>query len=419
MELFLFPFQNGFLSVEKTAGEIMCVSFSPAEFSALSFYPCKVVQKSDSLGGFFLDCIGQRGFLPFSSAPGAKVGDRVLAQVSREAFENKPPRFTLRYRVPLRGCEVVFNSAGRVFLPPSGEGKENLKTLKELARPLKIDIYLLGPEKGCKEELSKAQKLLSLASERAKKGKPLRWNRLLTASLKGEIKILHHPGVTPLKETFEVLDRLGVKLVEHRERLKTLAFKGSISKVKQLVFGNQFTFEGGYLVYEIFEGFNLIDVNGGGFKETLSLKAAESLVELVKLLNLGGKTLADFPTLNPKTKNLIKHNVREKLWKVNPFGKVLGFTNGGILEIVLPKVFRPLKFSLGKPIGRCGGHLFTDDELFKLLVLEKLAPLRGAKVLLKVSPERIPAVQNLPVDLSVKVVPSYELGPDGFEIEPL
>ncbi len=364
MNLFLFRLEKGILHLLRDqSGKLTDLGFTPLnEPTVGSLYRCKVVEKLEKLGGFFVDCGNFRGFLPFPSAPrGLRVGEVLLLSVAREAFEGKPPRLTSKFRYP-EGCRL-----------------NNRKGLGEVFR---FEYYL----------------------------KPL---------LGGSVdKILTHSEVI-LKTLMETSKVCGFKLppVELKTEIN-LAALSRIGELRGLLFSERFPFEGGNLVLKTFEGFSLVDVNleGKGFKETLD--ALERLAYLVGLLKLGGTILVDLPRFS--SEGLKKKLLKEAKELFKPLGcGVLGFTPLGLLEVVCPKRFKPLRERLGRSFSACGsGCLFASDELFGLFILEKLKPLRGSDLTLRVNPLRIEATQRVKelFEGTLRVEGDLNINLNGFEL---
>ncbi len=409
MAFFRFPFPNGILEVFHSH-ERTVLDFTPSEGPSLySILEGKVLKKDDLLKGFFVEIepFGE-AFLPFSSAEGIKVGDRTLFQISREGLEGKPPRVSTKFFIPFCGCDIVFDGRGRVsfFGKPS-----RFKELKETAKRLRISLKVLDGEK-CLQNLPKVERFLKLLKEGRIK---LLWEGIYTLLLRscgGEVLV-------PERELCEKLNILGelfgIETLCRVESLRKLLLRFSFSRLAGLLFKDRIDFDGGFFLLGGAGNITVVDVNGYGSAEFINRKAVELLERLKLVGRLEGRILVDFVGLF-KDKNL-KEFVKERF---SPLGcSLLGYTNGGLLEVVCP-VLRESIFDRLSVFSEVCRKRVKSDRFLLYEVLERLYTFKGESAILKLHPSREGLkgeVEKL-YEGKVKVFPDPTVAIDNFEILP-
>ncbi|HID79443.1 MAG TPA: hypothetical protein EYP42_02805, partial [Aquificales bacterium] len=335
----VYPLGEGVLSLLFNGSlEVTEAGYTPLEKPSLfSLYPAKVVKKEETLGGFFVELEkGGEAFLPFSHSLKTKVGEKLTVQVVRESWEGKPPRVSEKFFLPLRGCEVSLNPTGRVlFLSPieEGERKKLLKIAKERGYRLKV-----RDAKECLKGLKLFETYLRLAKEE----KPFKWFHFYTQTFMAAKRVkLFTERDDILKNYREFLKTFGLNSAEaFLLTLEKLVKKFSPSLWKGF-FNQKIAFEGGYLLIYENEGLVFIDVNGNLNHYKLNLKALELIAKLLPLRKWGGLIAVDFIDLpNKPLKEKLKEAIKRRLLLLDCKG--LGFTNGGLYEIVCPKRVPPI-----------------------------------------------------------------------------
>ncbi|RTZ59864.1 MAG: hypothetical protein DSZ31_03145 [Gammaproteobacteria bacterium] len=361
----VYPFGEGVLSfLLNHSLEVTEAGYTPLDKPSLfSLYPAKVTKKDETLGGFFVELEnGEEAFLPFSYSLRAKVGEKLTVQVVRESLEGKPPRVSEKYLLPLRGCEVSFNQRGRVFFlsQTEEEGREKLlKVAKEKGYLLKVK-----DAKECLRDLKLFETYLSLA----KSEKPFRWFHFYTQTLlAGEGVKLFTESVEVLKNYREFLKIFGLNSAEATLLTLEKLVKKFPPSLWKGFFSQKVTFEGGYLLIYENEGLVFIDVNGNLNHYTLNLKALELITKLLPLRKWGGLIAVDFVDIpNRALKEKLKEEIKKRL---NLLGcKGLGFTNGGLYEILCPKRVSPILQILEVYSPFCGCKVKSNGLLFLEIV---------------------------------------------------
>jgi len=412
MEGFLvYPAEGGAIVIgQNTSGEIESFCFTPErELPLFSILKGRITERDDTLGGFWVSVVHPKEFfLPFSQTPkGVKVGDLLTLQVVRESVENKPPRVGAFVRLPLCGCDVVFNKRG-----VSGEVGNRLKELKRYSDLYGIRLNVWEPER-CLFSLKDFKNFVDfLKNLPPKAGVYLRWKCLYTELLRNCGGKVYNEKVDELKALFPFLEVDSGNL----STLKLLS-KGLLTGKLLPLTGERVEFPHGYFfVYEN-PALVFLDVNGTIRGNELSLFAVEGFLRLLKIRQWGGLIAVDFPTKDRFTEKTLKGILKEKLF---PYGcKVLGFTNGGLLEILCPKRVRTTLERIREKNNYLNCHWYRGD-FFTLLVGEKVATFKGFLKGVKVNPLRKGLEEKLKklIGLEFPIMYDWNVPPDGFELIP-
>ncbi|MBM3532289.1 MAG: hypothetical protein FJX60_04545 [Alphaproteobacteria bacterium] len=142
---------------------------------------------------------------------------------------------------------------------------------------------------------------------------------------------------------------------------------------------------GGRLVVEEGETLTAIDVNGHGDRLSLCLAAAREVGNLIRLRNLGGTLLADFPNVEGKRSRAKIEAALKEAVRHDPLGvECLGWTRTGLYEMTRPKRGPTLAAMLWEqPRSR------LTVEAAALAALRVLDRAEGGKLRLLASPEVI------------------------------
>jgi hypothetical protein len=151
-------------------------------------------------------------------------------------------------------------------------------------------------------------------------------------------------------------------------------------------FKEKVPFDGGYLLVYENEGLIFVDVNGNLNHYWLNLKALELLIKLLPLRKWGGLIAVDFVDIPNKT---LRERLKEEIKKrVIPFDcKALGFTNGGLYEILCPKRVTPLLKIFKDYSDYCDCWVKSDYLLF-LEIAESLKNFTSQGVEIVLHPHR-------------------------------
>jgi len=403
------PFPNGVWEVLVSAEGVERGLFTPeGELPLYSFVRGRVIKKDDRLGGFFVDLgpFGE-GFLPFGSAGGARVGEEAVFQVARESLEGKPPRLSRRFFLPLCGCDAVFDGRARVeFLGPPGEVEPLKKRAGELGLSLRV-----RDAAACLGSLEGARRLL----ERVK-GETLLWSGAYTLLLRACGGTVRTPegklcrGLDLLRETF------GLEVPCRVESLRNLLRGFSPSREAGLLFKERVEFDGGFLLVGGAGYAWILDFNGSTAAAGVNRGGLLTAARLVKRGRLGGRLLLD-PVGGSSAKDL-KTEARRLF---TPEGcSVLGFTNGGFLEVRCPLLGPSVSERLSRFEPSCSKRV-KKDRLLLYEVLERLYALRGEAARLTLHPSREGLKEELPPLYEGRVEFSFDwrVEPDRFLLEVL
>ena len=409
-EVVVYSLSEGYLSVLLQNGEVVDIGFTPLRGASLfSFTTARVVRKAENLGGFFVDTPWGEAFLPFSEASeGRKVGDTATVQVIREALEDKAPRVGEFFTLPLAGCEVTLNRRGVIFTQPCGESerKKLLRLAKEKNLRLKVfDCFL------CLREVERLGETLKGIFENL----PFKWFHIYTQLLRGGNRVLSEDRA--LRPHLEVFERVFRRKVE----FKTLPFRELVkvfppSGLESLVLSERVPFDGGFLLVRETEGLIFIDVNGNLRPAELNRRAAGEIVRLFNLRKWGGLIAVDFVNFKtPAERESFKKWFKEFLLKTPCKG--LGFTNGGLYEMLCPRRVRTLSEVLTEKNPYCGR--WKRNDFLLLEVLEKIADPKGETPRVKLHPlrEGIRKLLEERFNLPLQVEFDCSIPPDRFEVE--
>jgi len=348
--------ENGILSFFKNPyGEILSVEYTPPSgVSSGSIFLCKVVSKSETLKGFFVDCTTLKGFLPFKEVKKeTKVGDLKILQLKREEVENKPPLFT-----------------------------ENLKLPNWLS--------------------------LSKPTDFKKPGLLLPWKNYFSQIGEG-IRIL-----TNSRSAFNTLTKAGFETsyIHTEDLIKKLPFSESVNEVLR----KRINFEKGYLIVEALKTATFIDVNGNGYPLEVNLRAVPQIVKQINVKRLGGIVVVDFLNLTARReRSVLKEKLQKFLIETRTPCKVLGFTKAQHLELSCLKRGEPLTEALTEEhdLGR-----FKFWDILALEILEKILTYKGEDIKLKIHPLRKKVLNYLQKFYVGRIEPLWDcfVNPDRFQI---
>lgn len=411
LKVFVFPLEGRTIAIkENIEGKIENLCFTPKEETSLfSLLKGKVVEKDKSLEGFWISVNRPKEFfLPFSQTfKGTKVGDLLTLQVVRERVENKPPRVGAFIKLPLCGCNITFRKKGVI-----GKAGNLLKELKKFSELYGIKIEVWNAER-CIFALKNLSGFLEFVKNLPPKaGIFLKWKCFWTILLQncGGRVYSTEEGLNNFLELFPFVEAKSEIISTYR-----LLSKGIFSKKLPPLLGEKILFPHGYfLVYEN-PGLVFVDINGTIGGDELSIYSLESLVRLFKIRQWGGLISVDFPLRKKETAERVKVYLREKLFPLEC--KVLGFTNGGLLEILCPKRVKTTLEQITERNEYLNCNWFKND-FFLLRVAEVIVSYKGnvSKVLLnplrKGMEEKLKGLTgfNIPVEFDWKVPP------DGFEL---
>lgn len=400
---------EGYLSTLSRGGDTEGIGYTPLrEASLYSFCHAKVLKKDETLGGFFVDTPWGEAFAPFSEvSPSRKVGDTFAAQVIRESVENKPPRVGEFFTLPLAGCEITINRRGVLFANPCGEKDKDklLRVAKE--KTLRLKVFDC---KKCLRSLEILEDLLKAIFENL----PFKWFHFFTQLLEGGGKLLTEDwSITNRLEFFKKIFR--VEFFFKTAPVGELVKISPPSEIERLTLSERVGFDGGYLLVGENRGLIFVDVNGNPNASVLNRRAAEALFRLIKLRRWGGLIAVDFVSFkNPAERKPFKNWLKGGLLKTPCKG--LGFTNGGLYEILCPRRTPSLSEVLTQYSPYCGR--IKRDEFLLLEVLEKMANPRGETPKVRLHPIRKGLEKRIGERLGYKPIVEFDcdIPPDRFEV---
>ena len=328
----VYKLSDGYLSI---LGRVEDVGFTPLKGASLySFSKAKVLKKDNKLGGFFVDTAWGEAFMPLAETKeNRRVGDEIVVQVIRESVENKPPRVGERFILPLKGCEITTNRKG-VLLASSCGGEKKAKLLN-IAAKKNIHIKVWDCDL-CLNELKIFENLL----ENIFRNLPFKWFHFYTQLLEGgEYLLSEDRFISTHLELFKEIFQKQVYWEIYP--LRELVRKVPPSEVETLTLNEKVPFDGGYLLIKEIEGLVFVDVNGYLTSFELNTKAGKVLLKLMRLRKWGGLIAVDFVNFRtPAERERFKNWFKKELIKTPCKG--LGFTNGGVYEILCPRRYKSL-----------------------------------------------------------------------------
>lgn len=195
---------------------------------------------------------------------------------------------------------------------------------------------------------------------------------------------------------------------------ETLGIEDEIARV--LV--REIEISGGRLLVEEGETLTAIDVNGSGDRLTLCLAAAREVAHVIRLRNLGGTLLVDFPFVDGKDSRVKIEAALKGALQADPLGvECLGWTRTGLYELTRPKRGPSLAAVLQE---RPGSR--STVETAALAALRALARAEGGKLRLIASPEVIAWLEGAgaaalaEAGRAVALVAEANYGREGFEV---
>jgi len=379
MGIYRIPFPFGVWEIERTSYGVKTLFTPLEEPPVFSLLEGKVIKRDPTLEGFFVDVpsFGEF-FLPNKQPQKVKVGEKILLQVSRESLEGKPPTVSTKIIIPFCGCEIVLNNKSRVFFLTE---KKHFEELKNWVSRWKVSLNVYNPSL-CLKNLPFAEKFIRLLVRKNLK-LPFLWKGIYTLLLNSCGGNIFAPSedlcseLEPLKELFPLNINCAVK------GLKKILKEVKISEIASRVFSEKFSFNGGFLLIGTTGGITAIDINGYTSKSELNKNALKAVAEYLNIAQIGGSIIVDLAGL--KRNSNLKEDLRKLL---TPLGcKVLGYTNGGLLEIICPKRTPPVKERLGLYNPVCG-NVVKNNLLLVYEILEKLPDIYTEEIILKINPLR-------------------------------
>jgi len=174
----------------------------------------------------------------------------------------------------------------------------------------------------------------------------------------------------------------GQGVIEKVERpFETLGIEDEIARV----LSREIDIPGGRLLIEEGETLTAIDINGAGDRMALCLAAACEVGRLIRLRNLGGTLLVDFPFVDGKAARAKIEQAMKDAVGDDPIGvECLGWTRTGLYEMTRPKRGPSLAALLREQPGSR-----VSAETAGLAALRALARAEGGKLRLVASWEVI------------------------------
>jgi len=378
VEFFRLPFSHGVWEIAKSTPEVEETLFTPFNEPPLySFVRGKVIKRDPLLDGFFVETPSGELFLPSQHSKGLKVGSKALFQVVRESIENKPPLVSSKFFLPFCGCDLIFDSKGRVVF---FEKKNLFEELKNFAQKWNLSLRVYNP-KMCFENLPRLETFLNLLKENQFEN--LRWEGIFILLLKscgGKVKTFKSE-LCQFKDRFEEIFNIPIEcsILPLRQLLKEL----DIDSIARFLFSEKIPFEGGYLIVGEVGGITVMDVNGYSSKKEINRNALKTIRRYLQINRTGGTVVVDFAGL--KKRENLKEFAKQLL---TPLGcSVKGFTNGGLFEIVCPKKVPSVNFRLSEENKICQRRV-KSSQLVAYQIGGLLSTKRGGKVKVVLNPLR-------------------------------
>jgi ribonuclease G len=320
-------------------------------------FRARVTKVDEAIRGAFLD-LGSAGsgFLGFE-AGGAEIseGERILAQVKRDAENGKP--LSLSRRIELAGRLAVYLPGGTEIaasrrLPPP-ERRRLAEEAAALARPGEgwqlRTAASVAPPKSLAAEMAALRDLASGWSEEGAPG-------LVHAEPGAVARALHDTLDLELDQVL-IDDALGLKAAEEwcrrwrpdlldclmlwqgpEDLFETLGLEAEIEQALSI----RLTLEGGgALIIERTRALTSIDVDRGSAQDQpsdINARAALELVRQLRLRDIGGMILVDFLRMRGREERDALLQILRDEARYDPLGlDIMGFTRAGLVEIVRPR----------------------------------------------------------------------------------
>ena len=431
-----------------------------------NIYLGRVERVVEGISAAFIDIgLNKSGFLPLTrnsnnspiEAPCAE-GNIVVVQAKRDGFREKGPQLSREISLP--GRFLVYAPLGARF-----SVSRQIENQTERERLLRIIGEIAEEDEGfVLRTVSEGLNSKALAVEANYLRE--RWKRILIEregiaapavlfrELNATQKVIrdhaqddvvtirfNHGGV--FKEAKDYCENFSPELVgrlSYEESAVSLFDQFDIDEVIDTVLDKNASLpSGGGLVIESMEALTAIDVNSGRYIEgsnpdenarKTNFEAAIEVPRQVRLRNLGGLVVVDFIHMeDEKNWEELLEVLRQGFSRDRVSCRVVGRTEGGLVELIRRRRHPPLSETLLKNCPECkgSGHVWrTDSLMFDVIRSLRREALLGApgRLALRVSSEIFEGFKlvedesnifsRVGREVLVKVMPDY--APDEYEI---
>ncbi|MDO5388881.1 MAG: Rne/Rng family ribonuclease [Clostridia bacterium] len=311
---------------------------------------------------------------------GAKQGQDILVQITKEAFDNKRAVCTTRISRAGKYCVLVKDNGG-IGISAKITDEDARERLRKLADDKNKEGYsivirtgaLNASESEVKEEIDSLAYEISKIEER---GKYTKAPAIIYKETDPIGKILRDMGS---EEYSVVVNDSSIIENEYFKNANVEVYTGNVPlfvnygierQIEKLFNKRVWLKSGGYIVIDETEAMNVIDVNSGksvNVKDSLkiNIEAAREAARQIRLRNLNGMIIIDFISGKSKEQNEILSRVlKEEFLKDRVKTYIVGMTELGLMQITREKHRKPLSRYIYHKCPLCGGAGYVKDNVY-------------------------------------------------------
>jgi ribonuclease G len=330
-----------------------------------------------------------------------KTGQSIMVQVCKEPRENKGAKLTTDIVIP--GKFLVYAPFGNISgISKNIKNKLIKNNLKKTISSLKNNLFLKGSiiirteaEKTSELEIKKEAKyILKLWKSIKLKFKNAKQISLIYKDLSVTLQVIRDYlteditfiYVDSYKEFNIIFNFLSFfypkyikKLTFYDNKIPSLEIikHKVVDEIKNYFLSNKIRLKsGGYLIIQENEFICTIDVNSGNFikektKENIAIlintEAAEEIMRLLKLRNIGGIIIVDFIDMKEIENKIILIKKLRKLANIDKAKvKICSITKLGLVEITRERKTKSILLSIGNKCKKCNGlgFVLSNESIF-------------------------------------------------------
>lgn len=377
---------------------LLSASFYPENPSFLSVFPPvgtiirgKIKKKHNSLKAYFVEIVpGGEGYLPFSECNGDyKIGDEITVMLIKEQVKLKQPVLSMKLNISGKYAAVTNESADFAISSKASKRKSEdiIRYLKNKSSfyPYKTVIRTNSLELSS-FEYDKIFEDIEALNRKMDDVLKFAGSRVLFSQLYRPLEGIYRE----VEETYDYLydkiytdditvyDNLSAYIKDSSGKDKlcfhdsvksgiTLLNRFSLGKmIDEALSSRVWLKSGGFLIFEMTEAFNIIDVNTGKAEKkgesedyfySINMEACEEIMKQICIRNLSGIILIDFINMSDKihNDNLMK-KLRELAERDRIHTSVIDMTALGIVEMTRTKKNAPLIQAFNIAGGKTNGQ---------------------------------------------------------------
>lgn len=350
-----------------------------------NIYLGRVQRVVAGIGAAFVDIgTSKAGFLPLRGGVAVNEGESIRVQVARDAFGEKGAQLTLNLTLP--GRFLVFGpETNRQSVSRQIEAEAERERLLEIIGGIAVGregfiVRTVAEGAGASQIAAEAENLRNaweaIAAGQADFSAPALLYRDLDFLLRAlrdnaqeDVSAIWYEDRVALTDAQRFCERIAPELLDrlflHGGPVSLFDARG-VEEAIDLALNDRVPLpSGGGIVIEGTEALTAIDVNSGRFVDGLNpqdsalrtnLEAATELARQVRLRNIGGVIVVDFIDLeDPDAWPEILKRLEEGFVTDRVYSRVVGLTEGGLVEIIRRRRRRPLSEIILTDCDICGG----------------------------------------------------------------